>query len=128
MSTAYAKRFEAVFLYTHPKGPKLSYAAAAKVIKNSKKFVVKWMTQFKSVKNVDDRPNRGKTRSTTNAQDKTIVRLFERNPTLRLREAMVKLAKKGIIVSINTIRQRLHEAKVLYRSTSSKPLLSEDHI
>ncbi|CAH2089036.1 unnamed protein product [Euphydryas editha] len=65
MSAMYAKRFEAVFLYTHPKGPKLSYAAAAKVIKKSKKFVEKWIKRYKQLKNVDDFPERGKTRATT---------------------------------------------------------------
>ena len=39
MSNVYAKRFEAVFLCTHPKGPKMSYAMAAKYIKKSKAFV-----------------------------------------------------------------------------------------
>ena len=33
MSSVYAKRFEAVFLCTHPKGPLMSYTAAAKYIK-----------------------------------------------------------------------------------------------
>ena len=39
MSSVYAKRFEAVFLCTHPKGPLMSYTAAAKYIKKSKSFV-----------------------------------------------------------------------------------------
>lgn len=128
MSTAYAKRFEAVLLCTHAKGPKSSYAVAAKVMKRSKKFVVKWVTQYKSLKHVDDLPNREKTRALTSKQEKTILQLFESNLTLRLREAKVKLARKEIKVSINTIRQRLHKAKVLYRSTSSKPLLLEAHM
>ena len=57
-----------------------------------------------------------------------IVALFERNPTLRLREAKAKLAEKGLHVSINTIRRRLAEAKVQYRPTRQKPLLSEAHM
>ena len=57
-----------------------------------------------------------------------IVALFKRNPTLWLREVKVKLAEKGLHVSINTIRCRLAEAKVQYRLTRQKPLLSEVHI
>ncbi|KYQ56104.1 hypothetical protein ALC60_04992 [Trachymyrmex zeteki] len=37
MSAAYASRFEAVFLCTHPKGPKMSYAAAGRYMKKSQK-------------------------------------------------------------------------------------------
>ena len=54
-----------------------------------------------------------------------IVALFKRNATLWLREAKAKLAEKGLHVSINTIRRRLAEAKMQYRSTRRKPLLSE---
>ena len=57
-----------------------------------------------------------------------IIALFKRNPTLRLHEAKAKLAEKGLYVSINTIRRRLAEAKVQYRPTRQKPLLSETHM
>ncbi|CAH2097064.1 unnamed protein product [Euphydryas editha] len=89
---------------------------------NSKKFVKKWIKRYKQTKNVDNFPERGRTRVTNSKQDKEIVTLFEKNSTLRLRETKFKLAKKGIYVSLNTIRRHLHEAKLSYRSTSSKPL------
>ena len=57
-----------------------------------------------------------------------IVVLVKRNPTLRLREAKVKLAEKGLHVSINTIRCRLAEAKVQCRPTRQKHMLSEVHM
>ena len=57
-----------------------------------------------------------------------IVALFKRNPTLRLRKAKAELAEKGLHVSINTIRRRLAEAKVQYRPTRQKSLLSEVHM
>ena len=57
-----------------------------------------------------------------------IVALFKRNPNLRLCEAKAKLAEKGLHVSINTIRCRLAEAKVQYRPTRQKSLLSEVHM
>ena len=60
MSSVYAKRFEAVFLCTHPKGPLMSYTAAAKYIKKSKSFVKKWVERYKANKTVDDLPERGK--------------------------------------------------------------------
>ena len=62
MSSVYAKRFEAVFLCTHPKGPVMFYTAAAKYIKKSKSFVKKWVKRYKANKTVDDLPERGKSR------------------------------------------------------------------
>ena len=60
MSCVYAKRFEAVFLCTHPKGPLMSYTAVANYIKKSKSFVKKWVEHYKDNKTVDDLPERGK--------------------------------------------------------------------
>ncbi|EFN81611.1 hypothetical protein EAI_09583 [Harpegnathos saltator] len=59
MSTAYASRYEAVFLCSHLKGPKMSYAVAAKYMGKSKSFVAKWVQQYKKIKNVDDLPESG---------------------------------------------------------------------
>jgi len=122
MSAKYLKRYEAVFLVLHAKGPKLTYAQASKVLRKSKSFVEKWVKQYKEVANVDDLPNRGLSRTTR--EDKTIVRLFERNPTLTLRQARNQLLEKGI----NIIRRRLYESKIKYRSTIKKPLLTEKHV
>ena len=62
MSSVYAKRFEAVFLCTHPKVPLMSYTAAAKYIKKSESFVEKWVERYKANKTVDDLPERVKSR------------------------------------------------------------------
>ncbi|KZC14169.1 hypothetical protein WN55_06593 [Dufourea novaeangliae] len=43
MSATYATRFEAEFLYTHSRGPKLSYAAAARSMQTLVAFVKKWV-------------------------------------------------------------------------------------
>ena len=51
MSAAYVSRYEAVFLCSHPKGPKMSYGAAAKYMKKSKAFVSKWVKRYSEVKN-----------------------------------------------------------------------------
>lgn len=59
MSAAYASRYEAVFLCTHPKGPKMFHAAAAKYMRKSKSFVSKWVKRYKETKTVDDLPERG---------------------------------------------------------------------
>ncbi|KOC60755.1 hypothetical protein WH47_06901 [Habropoda laboriosa] len=61
MSAAYASRYEAVFLCTHPKGPKMSRQQAAKYMRKFKTFVTKWVNRYLEVKNVDDLPKRGTT-------------------------------------------------------------------
>lgn len=47
MSAPYAKRFEAVFLCTHSKEPKMSYKTATKYMHKSEDFVRKWVTRYK---------------------------------------------------------------------------------
>ena len=125
MSAIYAKRYEAVFLCTHARGPHLSYSAAAKVLKKSKHIVQMWVGRYRNTKIVDELPGKGETRATSSKEDKMIVAPFKRNAGLRLREATAKLAEKELHVSMNTIRRRLAEAKVQYRPTRQKPLLSE---
>lgn len=128
MSVTYASRYEAVFLCLHPKGPKMSYAAAAKYMKKSKTFVSKWVKRYSEVKNVDDLPNRGSTQKTTKKEDKMILRVFEKNSRLSLRGGQAVLLKKGLDVSCDTIRRRLLAHDVKFRSVIKKPLLSENHV
>ena len=99
MSAIYAKPYEAVFLCTHAHGPHLSHSVAANVLRKSKHFVEMWVERYRDTKTVDDLPGKGETRATSSKEDKMIVALFQRNPTLRLREAKDKLAEKGLHVS-----------------------------
>lgn len=128
MSAAYASRYEAVFLCSHPKGPKMSYTAAAKYMKKSKTFISKWVKRYLEVKNVDDLPNRGTKSKTTKTEDKLILREFEKNPRLSLRSGQAVLCRKGLKLSCDTIRRRLLANNVKFRSTIKKPLLSEKHV
>ena len=91
-------------------------------------FVQMWVERYRDTKTVDDLPGKEETRATSSKEDKMIAALFKRNPTLWLRGVKAKLAEKGLHVSINTIRRRLAEAKVQYRPTRQKPLLSVVHM
>jgi len=106
----------------------MSYGAAAKYMKKSKAFVCKWVKRYSEVKNVDDLPDRGSVQKTTKKEDKMILRLFEKNPCLSLRGGQAVLFKKGLKISCDTIRRRLLAHKVKFRSTITKPLLSEKHV
>ncbi|XP_019701139.2 uncharacterized protein LOC105192173 isoform X2 [Harpegnathos saltator] len=96
MSVAYTSRFETVFLCTHPKGPKMSYAAAGRYMKKSEGFVRKWVKRYNETKSVDDLPERGTQRSTTKKDDKAIIKIFEKNPGCSLRRAKNLLLKKDV--------------------------------
>ncbi|EGI64037.1 PREDICTED: neurofilament heavy polypeptide-like [Acromyrmex echinatior] len=127
MSAKFLKRYEAVFLVNHAKGPGLTYKAAAKYIRKSEAFVKKWVQRYLEVGNVDNLPERGLSRATTTKEDKAILRLFQDKPGISLRYAQIKLRKKGIAISLNTIRKRLCEKNVYFRSTLKKPLLLNRH-
>lgn len=106
----------------------MSRAQAAKYMKKSKTFVNKWVNRYLEAKHVDDLPERGKTRKTSSTVDKRITNLFLKNPRISLRSAQEELTKTGLNISIATIRRRLLEIKLKYRSTLKKPLLSDKHI
>lgn len=128
MSAKYIKRFEAVFLCSHPKGPKMSYKSAAKYLHRSVGFVKKWVARYTTNSNIDDLPGRGLKRGTLCRQDKVIINLFKRKPTLTLKQAQQILSKRNIKVSIMTIHRRLRENNINWQSVIAKPLLSERHV
>ncbi|KOC58711.1 hypothetical protein WH47_05254 [Habropoda laboriosa] len=124
MSAAYASRFEAVFLCNHPEGPKMSFAAASRYMGKSVSFIKKWVKRYEDVKNVDDLPERGKRCSTSEKDDKAILRIFEKNPGCSLRKAKLLLAKKGVEVSLNPLHSYVHSQppKPFYRSARMSAL------
>lgn len=127
-SEYFTKRFEAVFLHLHPRGPKLSIAATARQIKKSKAFVRKWVEQYKREKNVNDQPNVHPNLATTPEQDRRIVQLFEQNRGMSVGQGRQRLSRRGFHASTSTIQRRLHAVSLAYRSTIKKPLLSPIHI
>ena len=95
MSAKFLKRYEAVFLVNHAKGPKMTYKAASKYMRKSEAFIKTWVKRYLEVGNVDDLPERKLARVTITKEDKTILRLFQDNPGLSLRCAQIKLRKKN---------------------------------
>ncbi|KAL1492519.1 hypothetical protein ABEB36_010760 [Hypothenemus hampei] len=88
----------------------------------------KWVKRYSVVKNVDDLPDRGSLQKTSKKEDRLILAVFERNPSLSLRGGQSTLRKKGVQVSCDLKRRRLMANDVKYRSTVKKPLLSEKHV
>lgn len=104
MSAAYLKRYEAVFLCIHPKGPKVSITGAATYMHKSEGFVRMSVERYKASKTVDDLPGRGSQRTTRIKQDKAIISSFKRKSQYTLRKGQYELQKQQINVSISTIR------------------------
>lgn len=73
----------------------MSRESAAEYMNKSKTFVNKWVKRYTETKNVDDLPERGKTKLTSSAEDKRILLMFSKNPLLSLRSSQEKLKKKG---------------------------------
>lgn len=127
-SEIFSKRFEAVFLHSHPLGPKLSIAAIARRLKKSRQWVMRWTEQFQREKNVNDKPNIKPNLATTSKQDERIVKLFEENPGMSLDQGVERLSRRNIQVSRSTVKRRLDANAVRYRSTIKKPLLTPIHV
>lgn len=94
MSSLYKKRFEVVFLVTHPKGPKMSVQQVAKYTKTSVSYVKKWIKRYNDCGNVDDLLGRGLDKVTSEKDDKVILKLFEKNPTMNLCQAKKNYGRK----------------------------------
>lgn len=127
-SEYFSKRFEAVFLHLHHRGPKLSIQQTANQIKKSRHFVQYWVEQWEREKNVDDKPNVQPERSTTPKENERIVDVFEQNPGITLDQGVERLSQANIRVSRSTVRRRLQAKNVQYRPTIKKPLLTKIHV
>lgn len=128
MSAIYAKRFEVVFLCSHPKGPKMSVGQAANYTKKSQSFVRKWIQRYRESNSVDDLPRSGAKRKTTKREEKQIINLYSTKPMLSLRQGQQILKNKGIHVSTETLRSRLRDHDIKFRSVIKKPLLTQNHV
>jgi len=70
--------------------------------------------RFKTSHNVDDLPERGKTRAMTSHNDKCVIGLLQTNPRLTLRQVQKLLTKKKVKVSLMTIKCHLHKNQSLH--------------
>ena len=53
-------RYEIIFLYRHPLGPKLGLKAFAKAVKCEKKTVKYWLERYEESKDLTDLPRTGR--------------------------------------------------------------------
>ena len=128
MSLSHQKRWEIVFLTSHPKGPRLSYSEVAKDLHCSTSTVSEWVNRRKETGGVEDKPGRGMERVTTQKQDSFIVSAAISQPETSATKISNALSKRGVVVSPTTVRRRLKETGFQYGYPLSKPLLKEVHL
>lgn len=127
MSLPLNKRYEIVFLREHPAGPKWGYDKIAAHVHCSKSTAIYWVKKYKENKDLTDEPKSGRSRCTTKAQDKRIVKMAKKKHNITSTEIQKELEKQGIEVSSRTIRRRLGEFGGKFVREIQKPLLSEKH-
>ena len=75
------------------------------------------------------RPARSRFKTHNYSEGRAIFRLFSKNPQLSLRKGQAVLARRSINNDIMmTLRRRLQENNIAWRSTMAKPLLSRKHV
>jgi transposase len=128
MPLSLSKRFEIVFLHTHPLGPKLGLGAVAKYVHCSKSAVGNIIKKWNETRDLNDLPKSGRKRITTLKQDKKISELAKKNSDITAAKIKQKIEKYDVNISVNTIRRRLNESGAKYANQLSKPLLTEKHM
>jgi len=128
MALSIKQRWEIIFLALHPLGPKLSYDDIGKHIHCSKSTVSDWIKTYKETGDVQDKEGRGRKRATTEKEDTLIVKMAKIDDANSAPKIRSKLVKRGINLSPQTIRNRLHEAGGVYSYPLAKPLLNQDQM
>ena len=96
-------------------------------MKCSRDTVSRWVNRWKETKDLNDEPKTGQSCSTTDKEDKKILKLAEKNEALTCSDIQSKVEEKGINISSSTVRRRIIEAEGKYSAPISKPLLTENH-
>ena len=103
MSLPIHKRYEIIFLHTHPKGLKLGLAATAKYIGCSKSTVNNWVQRWTETKDLNDKPKSERNRVTTEKQDEKIIELAKKDDDIDIHEIRKEMKKRKLNISDNTI-------------------------
>lgn len=127
MSLPINKRYEAIFLHLHPKGPKMGLTDTANEIGCARSSVVFWVKRWYKTKDLSDKPKTGRVRKTTSRQDNVIVKLAKEENDITSYKIQQEVKKRKIEVSVRTINRRLKEAGGKYSNKLIKPLLTEKH-
>ncbi len=122
------KRWEIIFLYKHPKGPKMTKAEIARYLKIDDKCVAKWIQREDETDDVEEIPRSGRPTCTTDKQNQLMVKMADAEKPKTAQEIADHLTNKGAPVSKVTVCRRLREHGLLYGNKTKKPQLTDRHI
>jgi len=126
-SLSLKKRWEIVFLATHPHGPKFGPTKIATIVKCSKSTVSFWLSRYRATGDVADLTHTGRPPTTSIQQDHKILAASTKNPQASTTSIANNMKQKGVDVSTTTVWRRLKAAGLSYKPVLKKPLLTELH-
>jgi transposase len=126
-TTSDKKRWEIVFLSTHPLGPKLSQPKIAKYTSTSLSTVQFWLRRYRETGGVSDLPHTGRPPMLSEKEDAILEKFIEKNPDATSPMLSDKLKRHNIEISARSVRRRLNQTGLVFGNTMLKPLLSEKH-
>ena len=127
MNISVKKRWEIVFLSKHEYGPHMSNVDISHYLRISESTVRYWLKRYETTSDIEIIQSSRK-RSTTEKQDDVIQSMVTQHPTESARQIAFRLSKKGINISETTLRRRFKDAGVQSMRSTSKSLLTNDHI
>ena len=124
MSLTERKKWEIVFLSSHPYGPKWNNYRIARYLKCSEKSVRKWKKIYKETGDIQEENKTSGPRVNSNL----ILRVIKKYPEESLRRILGILSTKHFQISLTTLWRRVHELGFKKLSPQKKPLLNKHHI
>ena len=121
------KRWEIVFLSTHPKGPKMSHTQIATYTHTSVDTVKFWLNRYKETGQVDEITQTGRPSLLSSKTDTMIEKQLEKEPQIPSSKLATQLKRKRVDVSARTVRRRLNSLGLKYGAMLPKPLLNLEH-
>jgi len=88
------KRWEIVFLATHPKGPKLLPAQIATYMHLSPSVVHKWLKRYEETGEVDEEPRSGRPPKNSPKTDILLSTLLNKDPDASSGALSIKMKRK----------------------------------
>jgi transposase len=126
-STSDKKKWEIVFLSTHPFGPKWRNSKIASYTKCSPSVVTKWLKRYAETGGVDELEHTGHPSPEKAKIDTLIEKELDINPEAGSLTIANKLKRKGVDISDRTVRRRFNDIGLSFGYNLAKPLLSETH-
>ena len=119
------KKWKIIFLHLDEHGPKYSIKKISKHLRISKSTVNRWVSVFRKTVGVEEKMSVGRPRKTSEQEDEKMVQIIENDRTLSSKDIVLEMKSMGVGVSTSTVRRRLNEVGLKFKTQISKPLVTE---